>query len=177
MKAPAPPSWSGNVLHGELQERNQRKGSPDKAKSFDTLVARYYPAVYSFACRFTDDGRKACVLTRHAFNSTRKQLQTCCDENVLASILTSNVIRAGLPLESDLPQTAQLQRRNKNFGRRYGAYGRTVTGVYFNQLCDSMTLMKQSRPNELKDLSFRVQAPRTFHTRETRSRQPQKRDG
>jgi hypothetical protein len=94
----APPSWSGNVLHGQLQERNQRKRLPAKAKSFDTLVARYYPAVYSFACRFTDDGRKARVLTHHAFNCTRKQLQTCCDENVLASILISNVIRAGCRL-------------------------------------------------------------------------------
>ena len=112
MKAPAPPSWSGNVLHGELQERNQRKGSPDKAKSFDTLVARYYPAVYGFACRFDDDPRKAGVLTCDAFNSTRKQLQTCCDENVLESILVSNVIRAGLPIEPNLTQTAHLQARN-----------------------------------------------------------------
>jgi hypothetical protein len=131
--APAAPGWSGNVLHGELHERNQRRGSPDKAKSFDTLVARYYPAVYSFACRFTDDGRKARVLTRQAFNSTRQQLQTCCDENVLASILISNVIRAGCLLESKAAQTAQLQRRNNNFGRHYGAHGRTVTG-HFKQL-------------------------------------------
>jgi hypothetical protein len=151
--APAAPGWSGNVLHCELQERNQRRGSPDKAKSFDTLVARYYPAVYSFACRFTDDGRKARVLTRQAFNSTRKQLQTCCDENVLASILISNVIRAGCLLESKAAQTAQLQRRNNNFGRHYGAHGRTVTG-HFKQtvsaLCDSMTPWKQSRPNKLE---------------------------
>ena len=126
----APPSWSGNVLHGQRQEQNQRKRPPAKAKSFDTLIACYYPAVYSFAYRFTDDGRKARALTRDAFLSTRKQLQTCCDENVLASILISNVIRAGLPLESNLTQTAQLQRRNNNFGRRYGAHGRTVTGLF-----------------------------------------------
>src|SRR5437773_1399561 len=115
----ASPSWSGNVLHGQLQQRNQRKRPPAKAKSFDTLVARHYPAVYNFACRFTDDPRKAGVLTRDAFNSTRKQLQTCCDENVLASILISNVIRASLPLQSNLTQTAQIKRRNNNFGRRY----------------------------------------------------------
>ena len=112
----APPGWSGNVLHGELQERNQRKGSPDKAKSFDTLVARYYPAVYSFACRFTDDARKARVLTRDAFNSTRKQLQTCCDENVLASILIFNVIRAVCPLN-------RTSRRPPNFKE-----GTTISG-------------------------------------------------
>jgi hypothetical protein len=94
----APPSWSGNVLHGQLQELNQRKGPPAKAKTFETLVARYYPAVYSFACRFTDDGREARLLTRDAFSSTQKQLHTCCDENVLASILISNVIRAGCRL-------------------------------------------------------------------------------
>jgi hypothetical protein len=129
MKAP-PTSWSGNVLQGQLQEQNQRKRPPAKAKSFDTLVARYYPAVYSFACRFTDDPQKAAVLARDAFNSTRKQLRTCCDQNVLASILISNVIRAGLPLESNLTQTAHLQTRNNNFGRRYGAHGRTVTGLF-----------------------------------------------
>ena len=127
MKAPL--SWTGSVMHGQLQERNQRKRPPLKAKSFDTLVARYYPAVYSFACRFTDDDREARMLTRDAFNSTRKQLQPCCDENVLASILISNVIRAGLPLESNLAQTAQLKTRNNNFGRRYGAHERTVTGL------------------------------------------------
>jgi hypothetical protein len=126
----APPSWSGSVLHGQLQERNQRKRPPLKAKSFDTVVARYYLGVYSFACRFTDDGQKARAVTRDAFDSTRKQLRTCCDENVLASILISNVIRAGLALESNLAPTAELKTRNKNFGRRYGAHGRTVAGLF-----------------------------------------------
>ena len=136
----APPSWSGNVLHGQLQERNQRKGSPDKAKSFDTLVARYYPAVYSFACRFTDDDRKARALTRDAFDSTRKQMQTRCDEDVLASVLISNVIRAGLALESNLAQTAELKTRNKNFARRYGAHGRTVAGLMQPERANSYTI-------------------------------------
>jgi hypothetical protein len=125
----APPSRSGNLLHGQVHEQNQRKRPRAKAKTFDTLVAHYYPAVYIFACQFTDDHRKAGVLTRDAFNSTRKQLQTCCDENVLASILISNVIRAGLPLEWNLTQSAELKRRNNNFGWRYGAHGRTVTGL------------------------------------------------
>jgi hypothetical protein len=83
------------VLHGQLHEPDQRKVPGGQAKTFDALVARYYPVVYSFACRFTDDPLKARVLTRDAFNSTRKQLQTCCDENVLASILISNVIQGG----------------------------------------------------------------------------------
>jgi hypothetical protein len=138
---------------------NQKRKPPIKAKSsrFDNLVARYYPAVYSFACRFTDDSRKARVLTRQAFNSTRKQLQTCCDENVLASILISNVIRAGCLLESKAAQTAQLQRRNNNFGRHYGAHGRTVTG-HFKQtvsaLCDSMTHGNKVARTNLNHASF-----------------------
>ena len=72
------------MLHGQLQEPDQRKRPPLKAKTFDALVARYYLGVYSFACRFTDDGREARLLTGDAFNSTRKQLQSCCDENLVA---------------------------------------------------------------------------------------------
>jgi hypothetical protein len=125
----APPSRTGNVPHGQLPKPNQRNASPGKAKCFDTLVARYYPVVYSFACRFTDDGLEARMLTRDAFNTTREQLQTCCDENVLASILISNVIRAGCRLNQTFAQPAQLDTKNNNFGRRYGAHGRTVTGL------------------------------------------------
>jgi hypothetical protein len=68
-----------------------------KAKSsrFDSLVA-YYPAVYSFASRLTDDPREAVVLTRNAFNSTRKHVRNRHDEVALASILMAAVIRAGL---------------------------------------------------------------------------------
>ena len=35
-----------------------------KSLRFDRLVARYYPAVYSFAARLTDDPREAMALTR-----------------------------------------------------------------------------------------------------------------
>jgi hypothetical protein len=35
-----------------------------QSSRFDRLVARYYPAVYSFAARLTDDPREAVVLTR-----------------------------------------------------------------------------------------------------------------
>src|SRR5256885_16267507 len=77
---------------------NQKRKPPIKAKSsrFDNLVARYYPAVYGFASRLTDDPREAVALTRNAFNSTRKQLRSSCDDNVFASILISALIRAGL---------------------------------------------------------------------------------
>jgi DNA-directed RNA polymerase specialized sigma24 family protein len=69
-----------------------------KAKSsrFDCLVARYYPAVYSFASRLTDDPREAVVLTHDAFKNTRKYLGKRRDEAALASILISTVIRAAL---------------------------------------------------------------------------------
>ena len=74
----------------------RRNGNVPKSSRFDVLVARCYPAVYSFASRLTDDPREAIALTRDAFNSTRKQLRSCCDDNVFASILMSAVIRAGL---------------------------------------------------------------------------------
>jgi hypothetical protein len=88
----------GNVPQGVLQEARQRRKPPLKRKGacFDTLVARYYPAVYSFACRLADDPREAVALTHQAFISTRKQLQSCCDENVFASIVISAVIRGGV---------------------------------------------------------------------------------
>jgi DNA-directed RNA polymerase specialized sigma24 family protein len=69
-----------------------------KARSsrFDTLVARYYPAVYSFASRLTDDPREAVLLTHDAFNSTRKQLRSRRNEVALVITLLNAVIRAGL---------------------------------------------------------------------------------
>jgi DNA-directed RNA polymerase specialized sigma24 family protein len=69
-----------------------------KAKSsrFDSLVARYYPAVYSFASRLTDDPREAVLLTHDAFNSIRKQRWNCRDEVERVTILLNAVIRAGL---------------------------------------------------------------------------------
>src|ERR1043166_2360208 len=93
---------SRNAMYGAAKCNNQIK-SPMKTKSarFDTLVARYYPAVYSFASRLTDDPREAVLLTHDAFNRTRKQLRASRDEVALLIILLNAVIRAGLlPLES-----------------------------------------------------------------------------
>ncbi len=67
-----------------------------KSLRFDSLVARYYPAVYNFASRLTDDPREAVVFTHDAFKSIRKPLGNRRDEAALASILISTVIRAGL---------------------------------------------------------------------------------
>jgi hypothetical protein len=74
-----PPSRSGSVLHGLLQQ-----------------PAHYYPAVYSFASRLTDDPREAVLLTHDAFNSIRKQRWDRRDEVALVTILLTAVIRAGL---------------------------------------------------------------------------------
>jgi DNA-directed RNA polymerase specialized sigma24 family protein len=77
---------------------NQKRKPPMKAKSsrFDSLVARYYPAVYSFASRLTDDPREAIALTRNAFRSAQKQLCSLRDQTAVATILILAVIRAGL---------------------------------------------------------------------------------
>jgi DNA-directed RNA polymerase specialized sigma24 family protein len=91
------PSRGSSVLHGVLQQPI-KKTKPIKTKPprFDTLVARYYPAVYSFAFRLTDDPLEAVLLTHDAFSSTRGQLGRCRGEVALVTILLNAVIRAGL---------------------------------------------------------------------------------
>jgi hypothetical protein len=91
----APPGRSGNALRGRLQERSQKRKLPTKRPRFHTLVARYYPAVYSLASQLTDDPREAVLLTHNAFNSTRKQLRGGHDDVALMTILLGAVIRAG----------------------------------------------------------------------------------
>ena len=94
----APPTPSGTILRAQLQGPNQKRKLPTKTQytRFDTLVGRYYPAVYSFASLLTDDPREATLLTHEAFDRLRKQLRTCRDESALTSILMSILIRAGL---------------------------------------------------------------------------------
>jgi len=67
-----------------------------KSSSFDRLVARYYPAVYSFAARLTDDPRDAVALTRQAFNAARNQLHRMRSQTSIATVLIAAVLRAGL---------------------------------------------------------------------------------
>ena len=67
-----------------------------KSSRFDHLVARYYPAVYGFAAKLTDDPRDAVALTRHAFNSSRRQLQSIGNQTAIATVLIAAVLRAGL---------------------------------------------------------------------------------
>jgi len=82
--------------NGTATNRKRRLVMKAKSSRFDRLVARYYPAVYSFASRLTDDPREAVMLTRDAFNSTREQLTNRRDKTALGSILILAVIRAGL---------------------------------------------------------------------------------
>ena len=67
-----------------------------KSSRFDRLVARYYPAVYSFAARLTDDPREVVALTREAFNGARKQLQRMRSQTAITTVLIAAVLRAGL---------------------------------------------------------------------------------
>jgi DNA-directed RNA polymerase specialized sigma24 family protein len=89
-----PPSRDSKMLHGLLQEPNQKRRRLIKTKHtrFDTLVARYYPAVYSFASRLTDDPREAVLLTHDAFSSARKQLGSRRNEVARMTILLNAVI-------------------------------------------------------------------------------------
>jgi len=65
---------------------------------FDSLVARYYPSVYSLAAKLTDDPRHAAVLTQAAFSSTQKQLAHLRSKKAIATTLVSAVVRAGLEI-------------------------------------------------------------------------------
>ena len=63
------------VRHTHSRRLMSKKGSKQNSR-FDSLVAGYYPAVYSFASKLTDDPREAVALTREAFNGARKELQS-----------------------------------------------------------------------------------------------------
>jgi hypothetical protein len=43
--------------------------------------------------QITDEPLEAVLLTRHAFNSTRKQLRSCRDEAVIVMTLVAAIIR------------------------------------------------------------------------------------
>ena len=93
-----PPSQGSKMLHGPLRQPNEQ-GKPsvktDRVR-FDAFVGRYYPVVYRFASRLTDDPREAVLLTHAALNSVRKQVWLPRDEITLARILLKAVVRCGL---------------------------------------------------------------------------------
>jgi hypothetical protein len=85
------------VLRGQLQEPNQGKPPMKTAGAlFESFIARYYPAVYSFASRLTDDPRETVLLTHYAFSNTRNQLRSRRNEIAVVTMLLTAVIRAGL---------------------------------------------------------------------------------
>ena len=78
----------------ELNEQGKPSVNIDLSR-FDSFVARYYPAVYTFAFQVTDDAREAVWLTYDAFLSIRKQLSgpRSRDEIALVRILLKAVFR------------------------------------------------------------------------------------
>ena len=79
-----------------MEQLNDFRNMKTNSSRFDRLVVCYYPAVYSFACRLTDDHREAMALTRGAFNSARIQAEKLRNPTAIARVLISAVIRAGL---------------------------------------------------------------------------------
>jgi hypothetical protein len=68
--------WAlGHYQHkrgNKMKHRCKELGEKAQSSRFDSLVARYYPAVYSFASRLTDDPREAVVLTRRRISEHPK---------------------------------------------------------------------------------------------------------
>ena len=93
-----PPPAGGKLLH-DLQQAAGKRSKPrtkPKRARFDAFVGRYYPTVYSFAFRLTDDPREAVLLTYDAFNTIRNRRWRRGNEVMLATILLNAVIVAGL---------------------------------------------------------------------------------
>jgi hypothetical protein len=55
---------------------NKKEFMNTKSSQFDSLVPFTILLAYGFAARLTDDPRQAVALTREAFNSARKRLQS-----------------------------------------------------------------------------------------------------
>src|SRR2546428_4572650 len=125
-----------HVRKGNGTATNRKKRLLMKAKSsrFDRLVARYYPAVYSFASRLTDDPREAVVLTRDPFKSTRKQLRNRREEVALPSILIAAEIRPGLTAASAKLTQSSPMRGEQNLKRLQQRW-RTSRAFHYVQQC------------------------------------------
>ena len=98
MKGPltnaTPPSRIGKVLPDLQQAAGNRKPRTKSRRArFDAFVARYYPAVCSFAFRLTGDPREAVLLAHDAFLSIPKQLWRRRD-GIAVAILLDAMIRA-----------------------------------------------------------------------------------
>jgi hypothetical protein len=64
-------NWSRTVLRRPVQKRDCTRKSTSETKKahVNTLLARCYPALYSFASRLTDDPRQALLLADQVSDS------------------------------------------------------------------------------------------------------------
>jgi len=76
-----------------------------KRSRFDRLVARYYPSVYSFAARLTDDPREAVALTHEGFNRARTRADPVSRRNLnLLKCLPSKFLEESRKINSQTGQ-------------------------------------------------------------------------
>ena len=71
--------------------RTKSKRTPSnkrKDRRFESLVARYYRGVCTFASRLTDDPVEAVLLTHAAFTRTRNQLRSRGEVRLVTILLT-----------------------------------------------------------------------------------------
>ena len=90
-----PPRRRGILPDRQVREADQESKPPIKTKppGFEALAARYYRSTYRLALQITEDPLEAALLTRYAFNRTRKQFRSCWDEATIATMLVAAVIQ------------------------------------------------------------------------------------
>jgi len=109
MKAPQRARRSTACLATTTTKKRPKPPKGKKCGRFETLVRRYYPGVYSFASRLTDDPVEAVGLTHGAFISTRKQLQSGRNEvEIVTMLLTAMIQAAGIVKLEGANQTARV---------------------------------------------------------------------
>jgi len=85
--------WPCAVRPAARTKSKRTPSNKGKDRRFESLVARYYRGVCTFASWLTDDPVEAVVLSHAAFTSTRKVLRSR-DEVRLVTILLTAVMRA-----------------------------------------------------------------------------------
>ena len=84
--------WPCAVRPAARTNSKRTRSNKRKDRRFESLVARYYRGVRTFASRLTNDPVEAVVLTHSAFTSARKVLRSR-DEVGLVTILLTAVMR------------------------------------------------------------------------------------
>jgi len=75
------------------QIKKERPSIKSDYPRFAPFVVRYYPTVYRFASRLSDDPEEAVRLANAALNSIRKQPWCPPDETTLVRMLLKAVVR------------------------------------------------------------------------------------